>query len=402
MNDERPTDTTDPWEAEMSREFDHRVRHLHEAPLTFDHVKGKAMTIRRNRRIAVAGGILAAAAVIVPVAVLAGDGLGRTDGRNDFATTTPSPSRATDTNAPTPSEPPAGTLGISYLEGTTWHRADGTTVELAQRYDGGTTLGDDLLAVGNDNGRLSVDVIEPDGTVVESFDTLSYPVANPDHTTVAYVAPGGDLTTRWEGGGAAMSSGLADGDTVAAVTGGPDCNEEVDGCRVFLNHGDGSAPEAADSHGVVDVVIPGAVRINDVSSDGPVAAQTSFSDTGSCSAVYDEAAGENVFETCDFSFVGFAPDGAHLSGTDAYRDGFGQGWVVILDATTGDEVARWEATDGAATDWVWEDDSHLLIQAYEQGEWRIHRLGVDGSTEQVLASSEGDDLTPVFTLLGGA
>ena len=35
-------DHTDPWETEMSREFDQRVRDLHEAPLTLDQVKGKA------------------------------------------------------------------------------------------------------------------------------------------------------------------------------------------------------------------------------------------------------------------------------------------------------------------------------------------------------------------------
>ncbi len=40
---------TDPWETEMSREFDQRVRDLHEAPLTLDQVKGKAGRIRRTR-----------------------------------------------------------------------------------------------------------------------------------------------------------------------------------------------------------------------------------------------------------------------------------------------------------------------------------------------------------------
>jgi hypothetical protein len=390
MNDDRH-DGTDPWESEMSREFDERVRDLHEAPLTFEAVRGKAMTIRRRRRIAVAGGVLAAAAVVVPVAVIAGNDLGRSDGRTDFAT-----------SSPTPSEPPAGASGASYLEGRTWHRADGATVELATRYDGGTELGTDLLAVRNDEGRLTVDVIQDDGTVSESFATWSYPVANADHATVAYVAADGTLMTRWADGEVAMGEGFADGDSVAAVTGGPSCSEDVDGCQVFVNHGDGSTPEVLDSHGIRDIAAPDVISVNDVSPDGLVAAQSSSRDAGSCSEVYDRRAGAAVFETCDYSFDEFSPDGAYLSGTDAYRDGTGQGYVVILDAATGDEVARWEASDGLAREWVWEDESHLLVNAYEQAEWRLYRLGVDGSTEQVLSSAEGDDMTPAFTLLGGS
>ena len=42
--------TNDPWETEMSRTFDQRVRDLNEAPLNLDQVKGKAVRIRRNRR----------------------------------------------------------------------------------------------------------------------------------------------------------------------------------------------------------------------------------------------------------------------------------------------------------------------------------------------------------------
>jgi hypothetical protein len=392
MNDERTPDSADPWESEMSREFDRRVRDLHEAPLTFESVKGRAMTIRRKRRIAVAGGVLAAAAVVVPVAVFAGNDPGRSEAeRPDFAT-----------SSPTPTESPVGALGVSYLEGRTWHRVGGTPVELASRYDGGTELGTDLLAVRNDEGRLTVDVIEGSGTVSESFDTFSYPVANADHTTAAYVATDGTLMTRWADGEVAMGEGFVDGDSVAAVTGGPSCFEDVDGCQVFVNHGDGSTPEVLDSHGLRDLATPDAVKVNDVSPDGLVAAQTSSSDAGSCSEVYDRRAGAAVFETCDYSFDGFSPDGAYLSGTDAYRDGIGQGYVVILDAATGDEIARWEATDGFARSWVWEDETHLLVNAYERGEWRLYRLGIDGSTEQVLSSDEGDDMTPAFTLLGGS
>jgi hypothetical protein len=394
-------DHTDPWESEMSREFDRRVRDLHEAPLTFENVKGKAMTIRRNRRIAVAGGILAAAAVVVPVAVLAGNNLGDSNGTIDPAET-PTVTQATDPNDPTPTETPAGALGVSYLEGSTWHRADGSSVKLDERYFSGVELGDQLLASSNDGGAWTVDVVEPDGSITESFDVLSLPpVANDENTAVAYVATDGTLMTRWADGEVAMGDGLVDGDSVAALAGGPDCNEEGDGCVVYVEHGDGSAPEQYDSHGIVDQPVPGAYAFNDASVDGRIAVQTSFSDAGSCSAVH-EVGGTEAFETCDYSFDDFSPDGTFLSGTDAYRDGIGQSYVVILDATDGEEIARWEATEGFAVTWVWEDAEHLLINAYEQGEWRIYRLGADGSSEQVLSSSKGGEMSPAFTLLGGS
>ena len=82
-------DHTDPWETEMSREFDQRVRDLHEAPLTLDQVKGKAGRIRRTRRVAVAGGVLAAAAVIVPIVVFAGGNLTNDSGPEPAPKPTP-------------------------------------------------------------------------------------------------------------------------------------------------------------------------------------------------------------------------------------------------------------------------------------------------------------------------
>jgi WD40 repeat protein len=173
----------------------------------------------------------------------------------------------------------------------------------------------------------------------------------------------------------------------------------ADGCVVYVNHGDGSAAELLDSHGIRDVATPDALKVNDVSPSGLVAAQTESTDSGSCSAVYDPSKGANVFETCDATLFAFSPDASFISGSASYLDGIGLGYTTILDATTGEELARFTPEAGFVRESVWEDPDHLLINAYEQGEWRIYRLGVDGSSEQVLSSTEGDDLTPAFTLL---
>jgi WD40 repeat protein len=188
---------------------------------------------------------------------------------------------------------------------------------------------------------------------------------------------------------------------VAAVT-GADCNNAGEDCRVFITHGDGSPPEVVDSDGNREVAVPGAIKLNDVSATGLIATQTSSSDTGSCSAVHDGVQGAEVFATCDATLFAFSPDGRHLTGSDSYLDGIGLGYVTILDATNGEEVVRFSPKQGFVSHSVWEDDSHVLVNAYEQGEWRIYRLGVDGTTEEVLSSTEGDDMTPVFTLLGAS
>ncbi len=92
----------------MSREFDQRVRDLHEAPLTLDRVKGKAGRIRRTRRLVAAGGALAAAAVIVPIMVFAGGNLTDDSGPEPAPKPTPDPTVID----------PSGT-GFGYLEGST-------------------------------------------------------------------------------------------------------------------------------------------------------------------------------------------------------------------------------------------------------------------------------------------
>ena len=402
MNDRRTSDQ-DLWEAAMRRGLDRRVRDLHDAPLSLADVQGTARTIRRRRRATVAGAVLATAAVITPVAVLGTDAL-RSDGDTIPPATAPaSPSQGVDDSTDGPTEPVPGALGVAYLEGRTLHRADGSTVELDRAYVGGTTVGSTFLGVRNDEGLLTIDVVAGDGDVADSVDAWSYPVANVDHTVAAYVTRDGGLAFQGVDGGMGYSAELSDGDSVVAVTGGPECAEALEGCAAYVSHGDGSATDVVEDGRTTP--IPGTVKVNDVSADGLVAAQVSSSDDGSCSAVLDRSGPGDptpVFETCEATLFGFAPDGAHLSGSSAYLDGIGLGYVTILDAIDGSEVARYSPEAGFVRESVWQDPDHLLVNAYEGGEWRIVRLGVDGTTEQVLASSAGDEATPAFLLLGGS
>ncbi len=400
---ERRTPDQDIWEAAMRRGLDRRVRDLHDAPISLGDVQGTARTIQRRRRATVAGAVLATAAVITPVAVLGTDAL-RGDGDTIPPATAPaSPSQGVDDSTDGPTDPVPGTLGVAYLEGRTLHRADGSTVELDRAYVGGTTIGSTFLGVRNDEGLLSIDEVAGDGVVADSVDAWSYPVANADHTVAAYITRDGGLAFQSDDGGMSYSARLSDGDSIVALAGGPACAEALDGCAAYVAHGDGSATDVVEDGRTTP--IPGTVKVNDVSTDGLVAAQISSTDDGSCSAVLDRSGDGDptpVFETCEATLFDFSPDDAHLSGSSAYLDGIGLGYVTILDATDGSEVARYSPEAGFVRDSVWQDPDHLLVNAYEGGQWRVLRLGVDGTVDQVLASSEGDDMTPAFTLLDGS
>jgi hypothetical protein len=382
--------TNDPWEAEMSRTFDQRVRDLNEAPLSLDQVKGKAVRIRRTRRLAAAGGALAAAAVIVPVAVFAGGAL------TDDSGPQPAPQ-------PNPTVTDHGGPGFSYIDGTTLRLPDGSTVELSQRYGAGAVLGDTAYLTVNDDdtGLDRLDVVDSSGQRTVANDLVSGPATNADHTVVAYLQKDGTLTVEGDGFGFGFSTDLGENSYVAAVTGGPDC--AVD-CRIYVNGEWGTDPLVFDANGDASPVVPGAIKVADADDAGLVAVQNKSTDTGSCWGVYDLAASSYAWETCDNSLFAFSPGSAYVDASHPYLDGFGNSFASILDTGTGDELATFDPPDGTAiTNTMWQDDTHLLATVYGPDGWSVFSLSaVDGDVEQVAGPAEGSDFEPAYVLLGGS
>jgi hypothetical protein len=333
--------------------------------------------------------------VIIPIAVLAGQGLVDEDSG-------PGPA---DTPSPNPTATDPGALGFGYLEGRTLYLEDGSTVKLPERYDGVTVLGDEILATRNDDdtGQDTLDVIDETGSVTESIGVQSGPVVNDDHTVVAYLESDGTLTLRWQGGDAtATSPDLGPNDSLAAVTGGPECTSDLDSCRVYVNDGTGESPPTVVTLEGQEAAVPNAIKVNDADASGLVTVQNKSTIDGSCGGVYDGNAGEYLWETCDYYLYAFSPDSLHVDATHAYLDGAGNSYAAILATTTGTEVARVEPPEGLIRQTVWQDDEHLLATVYDTEGWSIYRLGVDGSIEQVVGpSTKGDDLNPAYTLLGG-
>jgi hypothetical protein len=219
---------------------------------------------------------------------------------------------------------------------------------------------------------------------------------NSDGTAVAYVRAGGELVVESEQGQYLL--GEFPGARPTAFAGGPVCTDEPQSCVVHLDTGSG-APLVVDTAGsrTVDGLV-----VTDVTADGRTAVRTSVDDLepGSCSEV--RAGDDPVFETCDYSLGTFSPGGDHLSAHEDYLDGIGARFVAVLDATTGEELARLEPGEGFLNTVTWEDDSHLLaaVHDWSTGTWRVDRIGVDGTTETVLGPVEGGEMKPPWRLLG--
>lgn len=385
--------TNDRWEAEVSRTFDRRVRDLHEAPLSLDQVKGRAGRIRRNRRIAVAGGVLAAAAVIVPVAVIGGADLLDSSDKPPVA-------KKDGENRREHAED-KGSFG--YIEGRTAHLPDGTTVRLEEDYFGGTWVGGTVFAVRSDDetGQLYLDVTGEDVSPTQTTEIVSGPVANDEHTAVAYIESDGDLVTADESGATTtLATGLTDNSQVTALAG--DC--AAGDCRAYVDDDVLEEPRLYHQDGRSEVAVPDAIGVQDATADGLLAAQQSYSDEGSCWGVYDSASGAFLWDGCDYSLLSLSPDGRYVAATHPYLDGPGIAWTAILDTGTGEELARFDPGEGLITTTAWQDSGALLVNYldYESNTWSVHRLTPGGRTEQVLDPKPGlDEYTSAYALLSG-
>ena len=393
----------DPWEDAVGESLESRVRDLHAAPLTLDAVKGTAHGIRRRRRAVAAGSVLAAAAVVLPVAVLGVGGLGGDDA--------PAPPAASDPAQPTDSgSTGADTRTLAYLQGTTLHRYDGSTVSLDDRYDSVVDLGTAVLATKRDEqGNLLLATLL-DGEVESEEPVLDVPVGNGSATAVVV-----DADRTLQVSGTVVSTPLSESeptspderqpvrldrnDYVTALS--PECAVDAPTCPVYV--------QGAESAAVVDAFtgertpVPDAIEVVDVSRDGMAAVLTSYEGEESCWAVRDAATGAEAWASCESSLFAFSPDSRHLSGTHPYEDGLGDAWLSIIDADTGRETARYEPPTGAVVhSSAWEDDEHLLAVTVGDDGWQLVRVGLDGEDEVLATDAAAPDAFPAPFVLEGA
>ncbi|HET8604461.1 MAG TPA: hypothetical protein VFM09_11070 [Marmoricola sp.] len=388
-------------EADLADEAD-RFEELGGRDLQLDEVLARAGRINRRRRTTT---VLVAAAAAVALVAPAGVLLDR-DG-----TSAPAPGPANHPTAPASPTPdpqvhrigafdalPRGARpATGYLAGDVWHGPDGSTWQPPATPWGVldiAPLGDGFL-VGTPSeelGQPTAMLVGADGTVVHHWPMTGGFATSAGGHVVAFAQPDGTPVVVQDGGTKWYTMPrITQGTGFRAVAVlGEDCKEQVPGgggCTVFVNT-TGRHPKAwaATSHGIVDRAGQDLTGIGDVRSDGTLAGLTSYDEQtmSTCSKV--EPPHGPGWRTCANRFGMFSPDGSELLATNAIGDGLGDTVIDLLDARTGDPVARYEVasgptTTGAITGMRWEDDSHVLAIVFSDGRWAVLRVGLDGRVE---------------------
>lgn len=395
-----PTSSDTPWEEAMSRDFDARVRDLHEAPLDVLSVKGKARKIRRNRRAAVAGGILGVAAIITPIAVLSNGG----------TTQTKEPDFAEPSESQTVSDPVANDA-IDYVVGGVWHQADGDDVTLPDgNYYNAAIWGDHLVAIEAGAEVFgTIDVFDDAGDLVESIDNAAGFAVSSDGTILTYTTGDGDLIARWGDGPddqEVLDSDVLDsaggesyGGEPVSVIGSAPCEAESGACLVRVN----SDTDGCRGIGASDVPLPAdALRCFD-EQDALLSATTEIRDDGvTCGGVWSADTATYLWQSCDFQAQDISPDGQYVVGVPSQYDGLGYREISILDVRTGEVAGRYAPEGQASFIWsevAWTTANTLLLSAYDGANWHLIELAPEGAVNELGDPIPGDELDNPYLLI---
>jgi hypothetical protein len=391
-----------PLEDQVHDSLHRTVDPLERTPFTIGDVRTRARRIQR-RRAAVAG---AAVAAVVAVAVPIGLGLVGPAQRSEVPPAT---------RTPLPSPTPTGTVRIDPRSaevvdsvGVPLVDVDAPslitperTIELPKAYDTITPYRDGWIAVANDEGNYTLEILDAELELVEPVRPTGGVVVSPDGGRVAW-SEYDDV--RWQVKVAEVAAG-----PVSTYLDFPPSPQEhrvapigfVSDVDVVAtqDHGDGSTSTFI-ADGDAPTALPGPISARSASPvAGTVAAFISSDVEGSCSAVVDGTApsGTVVWETCDYALDHFSPDGQHVVGTVASGGEYGSPTLAVLDAATGEVVVDFEVVlprrrvGGVnETNVLWEDHGHLVARVWTSGEdSMIVRLGLDGTVQRLGIASAG-------------
>ena len=276
---------------------------------------------------------------------------------------------------------------------TVIHGADGTRTPAANRIDQFAPMGSGYV-VQTFGTRPSTRWIGADGSPGRREWRTGHGLAvSPRGNVVAFAGRGGKVWTIDQEGDRVLRFHPVPvtGTAHAAAVSGESCKEgEGDpgvGCTIAVN-----GPRRAfrtSSHGIVDRV-PHLIQVS-TGRGRWLGGLTSVDDYGSCSAMLRTWRVE--WRTCDHQLSDISRDNRHVLGTPAYADGFGPQDLALLATADGSVVRSFaSARDGSSAtyfDEVWEDAAHVLVVTYQDGEWAVVRLGVDGSMEYAVAPRPG-------------
>jgi WD40 repeat protein len=290
----------------------------------------------------------------------------------------------------------------------------GTPPKIGYRDDAATKGIDAYVVVGTDAVVLAgekVTVEREDGTTLGPYPASSL-VRTADASAAAWSSLDGTIMV-W--GSLAKvpvaigNSGL-DGSIVQALTG--DCRPGGQ-CSAWVSGGRGPEAEAAsvrvDQDGTVSPADPSdtVFLVKDVTESGQLVGVSRRDDYNSCSSLVSlSASGSAPWKTCRHTLDAFSPSGAYVAASDSFHSGDLNGSIAIYDTATGKATAYRIANAGDSAYYAyvaWEDDSHILFSAYQDGTWSIVRMGVDGAMEYAVPPADlGDNLARPFVFEGNA
>ncbi len=380
---------------DLARTMRRHAENLSAAPLAFDDVRGKATSIRRRRQLAAGVGALAAVAVIVPTAMFASQSL-NADSEPPVANQTPT---VVDSNGPTPTDGPSQGVDAEDLDVRDLPTGAPPQVPLVTGGDAARAETAEAVVRWTQQGI----VVEAGGQTFGPYAASTGFVRNEAATTVAWATDEGDLMAWADGGSEPFVIGHSDltGPSISAIS-GTSCAPGTPSDCLFYASGWNMQTNTSESFtmtpdGQVGEVARGAiVNVNDVTDDGRLVGLTELRDDGSCSAVFAPGETEPVFRTCDHTLEAFSPNGDLVLASEPYHSGIGSGTIAIYDAATGDLLAERTKTKNRHAFYnsaVWEDESHVLFTAYQDGQWSIVRMGLDGAMEYAMAPQKGEDVT---------
>lgn len=378
---------------DLTRALQQQADRIDGHPIDVETVRGRARGIQQRRRVVAGAGVLAAIALVVPVALTSGGGLLSDDDNVPPASGDPSPVglvKADAASAPRGEDP-----AVPWMDGTVLHQPDGTTTDLGKAYQQFTPYDGGWAVV--DLARGTTSFLAANGDVREAIPGHSLAVSRDGQSLArAMTAAAGDqdiglYPVSGVGPGGYLSSVVSFDGTVdlAGFTGA----QEVAYALTEPNGKSGAwvtdwEQDPRRLSGLLDVKAAN-------QATGMVSGMTSIDEQepGSCSAVAAAATGQIRWETCDYTLEAFSPDGRYVIGTDAYHDGLGGTTVALLDATDGTVLVEYSTRDlGLTGSAVWETSSTVLMTTYQDGQWYALRLGLDGKMTQALDPVRAGDV----------
>ena len=280
-------------------------------------------------------------------------------------------------------------------------RTDGTSLELPRlTWSAWAPLGDGALGMAGTEAGPQLQRVSPAGDVRSRTVNHFGLEVSPDHEIVGWLGDRGRAQVLESGGTRhfAMPQ-VTHGSSISAIWGDQTCQEqspEGGGCTIFVQRG--GEVWVSTSHGIVDRVGP-MLRVADVNQRGRVLGLASrrTADRPDCWGVF-RPSGHRVFKTCDFYLDAFSPDGHRILAERTQTQWRSVRRFAIL-GRDGHVVRAWTfdpSRHRSLSQLTWEDPHHLLGVLMAHGEWRLVRIGTDGSVEYAgsTALPATDEFTP--------